>query len=145
MIPSPRRAPVRRRPRPRTAAGGRPGPSAPAGPRRARRLRRGPRPAFAQDRLAWTDDGGISYKLKRPWPDGRTPLVLPPVAFLRRTLGGAGWPPQLLGPVKKFGRAKVAAASLKASAKILENVRSSMHLEGSVLRTADALLKSKAA
>lgn len=72
-------------------------------------------------------------------------LVLMPVAFLRRTLAGAGWPPQVLGPVKKFGRAKVAAASLKVSPKILENVRASMGLEGSVLRTAEELLKSKAA
>ena len=31
--------------------------------------------------------GRISYKLKRPWPDGRTHLVLPPVAFLRRLCG----------------------------------------------------------
>jgi hypothetical protein len=45
------------------------------------------RPAFAQERLAWTDDGRISYRLKRPWPDGRTELVLPPVAFLRRLCG----------------------------------------------------------
>ena len=68
-----------------------------------------------------------------------------PVAFLRRTLAGVGWPPQVIGPVKKFGRAKVAAASLKVSMKILENVRTSMSLEGSVLRTAEGLMKSKAA
>jgi hypothetical protein len=30
--------------------------------------RYGARPAFALERLAWTDDGRISYKLKRPWP-----------------------------------------------------------------------------
>ena len=45
------------------------------------------RPAFAQERLAWTDDGRIAYRLKRPWPDGRTELVLEPVAFLRRLCG----------------------------------------------------------
>jgi hypothetical protein len=28
-----------------------------------------------------------AYRLKRPWPDGRTELVLPPVAFLRRLCG----------------------------------------------------------
>jgi hypothetical protein len=39
------------------------------------------------ERLAWTDDGRISYKLKRPWPDGRTHLVMEPVAFLRRLVG----------------------------------------------------------
>ena len=49
-----------------------------------RLCRYGARPAFALKRLAWTDDGRISYKLKRPWPDGRTHLVLEPVAFLRR-------------------------------------------------------------
>jgi len=36
--------------------------------------------------LAWTD-GRIAYRLKRPWPDGRTELVMPPVAFLRRLSG----------------------------------------------------------
>jgi len=52
-----------------------------------RLCRYGARPAFAQDRLAWTADGRIAYKLKRPWPDGRTHLVLEPVAFLRRLVG----------------------------------------------------------
>ena len=32
-------------------------------------------------------DGRIAYRLKRAWPDGRTELVLPPVAFLRRLCG----------------------------------------------------------
>ena len=45
------------------------------------------RPAFAHERLTWTADGRISYQLKRPWPDGRTHLVLEPVAFLRRLCG----------------------------------------------------------
>jgi hypothetical protein len=52
-----------------------------------RLCRYGARPAFAQERLAWTDDGRIAYRLKRPWPDGRTALVMPPVAFLRRLCG----------------------------------------------------------
>src|SRR5262245_66658707 len=52
-----------------------------------RLCRYGARPAFAQERLSWTDDGRIAYKLKRPWPDGRTALVMPPVAFLRRLCG----------------------------------------------------------
>ena len=52
-----------------------------------RLCRYGARPAFAQDRLAWTDDGRVAYRLKRPWPDGRTELVLEPVAFLRRLCG----------------------------------------------------------
>jgi hypothetical protein len=61
-----------------------------------RLCRCGARPAFTQDRLAWTSDGRISYRLKRPWPDGRTHLVLEPVAFLRRLVGiihrlGAIW------------------------------------------------------
>lgn len=47
----------------------------------------GARPGFAHDRLRWTSDGRISYRLKRPWPDGRTHLVLEPVAFLRRLIG----------------------------------------------------------
>ncbi|MBA3672210.1 MAG: transposase, partial [Gemmatimonadaceae bacterium] len=55
--------------------------------RRSAYCRYGARPAFAQDRLAWTDDGRVSYRLKRPWPDGRTELVLAPVAFLRRLCG----------------------------------------------------------
>jgi hypothetical protein len=52
-----------------------------------RLCRYGARPAFAQERLAWTDDGRIAYQLKRPWPDGRTALVMPQVAFLRRLCG----------------------------------------------------------
>ena len=52
-----------------------------------RLCRYGARPAFAHERLAWTADGQIAYRLKRPWPDGRTKLVLPPVAFLRRLCG----------------------------------------------------------
>ncbi len=52
-----------------------------------RLCRYGARPAFAQERLSWTDDGRIAYRLKRPWPDGRTELVMPPVAFLRRLCG----------------------------------------------------------
>ncbi len=52
-----------------------------------RLARYGARPAFAHDRLTWTSDGRISYKLKRPWPDGRTHLVSEPVAFLRRLIG----------------------------------------------------------
>ncbi len=52
-----------------------------------RLCRYGARPAFAQDRLAWTDDGQISYRLKRPWPDGRSVLVLEPEAMLRRLCG----------------------------------------------------------
>lgn len=51
-----------------------------------RLCRYGARPAFALERLAWTDDGRISYKLKRAWPDGRTHLM-EPVAFLRRLVG----------------------------------------------------------
>ena len=41
----------------------------------------------SHERLAWTAEGLIAYRLKRPWPDGRTHLVLPPVAFLRRLCG----------------------------------------------------------
>ena len=52
-----------------------------------RLCRYGARPAFAHDRLAWTADGKIAYQLKRAWPDGRTHLVLGPVAFLRRLCG----------------------------------------------------------
>jgi hypothetical protein len=35
----------------------------------------GTRPAFAHERLARTADGQIGYRLKRPWPDGRTQLT----------------------------------------------------------------------
>ena len=46
------------------------------GPGSARTFRYGTRPAFAHERMAWTADGQIAYRLKRPWPDGRTELVL---------------------------------------------------------------------
>jgi hypothetical protein len=46
-----------------------------------RLCRYGARPAFAHERLA-RPRRRISYRLKRPWRDGRTHLVLNPVAFL---------------------------------------------------------------
>ena len=36
------------------------------------------RPPLANDRLKWTRDGRVSVRLKRPWSDGTTHLVLPP-------------------------------------------------------------------
>lgn len=35
-----------------------------------RLCRYGARLVFAQDRLSWTDDGRLAYRLKRSWPDG---------------------------------------------------------------------------
>lgn len=72
-------------------------------------------------------------------------LVLMPFAFLRRTVAPIGWPPQFIGPVKQMERTRVVAASMKVSARILDNVRASMGIEGPVLRTAEQLLKSRAA
>ena len=77
-----------------------------------RLCRYGARPAFAQERLAWTADGRISYKLERPWPDGRTHLVMDPVAFLRRLVGIIPPPRRhlvrysgIFGPASKHRRA----------------------------------------
>jgi len=77
--------------------------------------RYGARPAFAHQRLAWTADGQIAYRLKRPWPDGRTELVLPPVTFLRR-LCGIIPPPRrhLVRYAGLFGPASYARAKLRA-------------------------------
>ena len=52
-----------------------------------RLCRYGARPAFSQKRLSLTDDGRVSYRLKRPWPDGRLHITMEPVAFLRRIAG----------------------------------------------------------
>jgi len=52
-----------------------------------RLCRYGARPAFAQDRLAWTDDGRICYRRKRRWHDGRAEMALEPQAMLRRLCG----------------------------------------------------------
>jgi hypothetical protein len=74
-----------------------------------------PRPAFAHDRLAWTADGWISYRLKRPWPDGRTRLVLEPVAFLRRLVGIIPPPRRhLVRYAGMFGPASKARSKLRA-------------------------------
>jgi Putative transposase len=80
-----------------------------------RLCRYGTRPAFAHDRLAWTADGQIAYRLKRPWPDGRTELVLPPVTFLRR-LCGIIPPPRrhLVRYAGVFGPASQRRAQLRA-------------------------------
>jgi len=80
-----------------------------------RLCRYGARPAFAHERLAWTAEGRISYQLKRPWPDGRTHLVLEPVAFLRR-LCGIIPPPRrhLVTYAGVFGPASKLRAKLRA-------------------------------
>jgi hypothetical protein len=80
-----------------------------------RLCRYGTRPAFAHDRLAWTADRQIAYRLKRPWPDGRTELVLPPVTFLRR-LCGIIPPPRrhLVRYAGVFGPASQRRAQLRA-------------------------------
>ena len=80
-----------------------------------RLCRYGTRPAFAHERLAWTADGQIAYRLKRPWTDGRTELVLPPVAFLRR-LCGIIPPPRrhLVRYAGVFGPASKTRAKLRA-------------------------------
>jgi len=72
-------------------------------------------PAFAHQRLAWIADSQIAYRLKRPWPDGRTELVLPPVTFLRR-LCGIIPPPRrhLVRYAGVFGPASQARAKLRA-------------------------------
>lgn len=49
-----------------------------------RLCRYGLRSSFALSRLSVRDDGRLSYQLKRPWPDGRTELVLEPLELLRR-------------------------------------------------------------
>jgi hypothetical protein len=87
-----------------------------------RLCRYGARPAFAQERLSWTDDGRIAYRLKRPWPDGRTELVMPPVAFLRRLCG-------IIPPPRKhlvtysgiFGPAAKQRAKLRALVPVCED------------------------
>ena len=80
-----------------------------------RLCRYGARPAFAQDRLAWTSGGRISYRLKRPWPDGRTHLVLEPVAFLRRLVGIIPPPRRhLVRYAGVFGPAAKARSKLRA-------------------------------
>src|SRR5262249_14866716 len=91
-----------------------------------RLARYGARPAFAHDRLTWTSDGRISYKLKRPWPDGRTcsnpqrpgpaappPLAAGPVAFLRRLIAPTPPPSRHL-----FRYAGVSAPASKARPKL---------------------------
>jgi hypothetical protein len=49
-----------------------------------RLCRYGLRSAFSLRRLSLDDDGYAVYRLKRPWPDGRTHLRLEPLALLRR-------------------------------------------------------------
>jgi len=88
-----------------------------------RLCRYGARPAFAQERLSWTDDGRIAYRLKRAWPDGRTELVLEPVAFLRR-LCGIIPPPRrhLVRYSGVFGPAARARRKLRALVPVSEDV-----------------------
>ena len=72
-------------------------------------------------------------------------LVLMPVAFLKRTVAKVGWPPRLLGPVRRIESSSVVVASMKVSSRILENVRENMGIEGPVLRTAQDVQRQNAA
>lgn len=72
-------------------------------------------------------------------------LVFMPVAFLKRTVARVGWPPRLLGPVRKIDSSSIVVASMKISPRILENVRENMGIEGPVLRTAREMQKQDAA
>jgi hypothetical protein len=49
-----------------------------------RLCRYGARPPFAMDRLELLDDGRVRYRLKKPWLDGSTHLVLDPIMFMKR-------------------------------------------------------------
>ena len=49
-----------------------------------RLCRYGLRSSFALSRLSEREDGRLTYRLERPWPDGRTELVLEPRTLLRR-------------------------------------------------------------
>ena len=42
------------------------------------------RPPFAQKRLSLSPEGRVVYKLRRPWINGATELILDPLDFLRR-------------------------------------------------------------
>lgn len=72
-------------------------------------------------------------------------LVLMPVAFLKRTVAKVGWPPRLLGPVRRIEASSVVVASMKVSTRILENVRENMGIEGPILRTAQDIQHQNAA
>jgi hypothetical protein len=49
-----------------------------------RLCRYGLRSSFALSRLSVKDDGTLRYRLKRPWPNGRTKLRLEPLELMRR-------------------------------------------------------------
>ncbi|MBK8974672.1 MAG: transposase [Planctomycetes bacterium] len=42
------------------------------------------RPAIDQDRLAWTRDGQVVYRFKRPWKDGTNLVVFEPLVLIER-------------------------------------------------------------
>jgi hypothetical protein len=44
------------------------------------------RPPLSDDRLAETSDGNLSLKLKRPWSDGTTHLILSPTELIEKLL-----------------------------------------------------------
>jgi hypothetical protein len=49
-----------------------------------RLCRYGLRSPLSLERLALDPDGKVRYQLRKPWIDGRTEIVLDPIAFLRR-------------------------------------------------------------
>ena len=42
------------------------------------------RPALCLDRLSQTEDGNLKYKLKRPWANGKTHVILSPLELIEK-------------------------------------------------------------
>ena len=59
------------------------------------------RPPLAQSRLSRTESGKVRYRLRKPYYDGRTEVVLSPVAFLKRL--AAFVPPKGQHVIRYFG------------------------------------------
>ena len=66
-----------------------------------RLCRYGLRASFALERLSLLPNGNVRYRLKRPWSDGRTEIVLSPLGFLRRL--AALIPPKRIHTVRYHG------------------------------------------
>lgn len=66
-----------------------------------RLCRYGLRASFSLERLSLLPNGDVRYRLKRPWSDGRSEIVLSPLPFLRRL--AALTPPKRVHTVRYHG------------------------------------------
>ena len=95
-----------------------------------RQLRYMGRPPLSEDRLSQTADGQLRIRLKTPWSDGTSQIVLTPMEFMERLVSLVPPPRKnmirysgVFAPNSKLRKAVVPKASSQTALKLMEFLR----------------------